>query len=44
LIVIDSPYRELMHPLVSYIEAAAATLDENEIISVVVPEFIPRRG
>jgi amino acid transporter len=43
LIVIDSPYRELLHPLVSYIETAASQLDSNQILSVVVPEFIPKR-
>ncbi len=43
LIVIDSPYRELMHPLVAYIEALAAKNKPEDIITVVVPEFIPSR-
>ncbi len=43
LIVIDSPYRELMHPLVSYIEELAAKNQPDDIITVVVPEFIPNR-
>jgi amino acid transporter len=43
LIVIDSPYRELMHPLVSYIENIAAKNKPDEIITIVVPEFIPSR-
>jgi len=43
LVVIDSPYRELMHPLVTYIEARAAKISSDEIITVVVPEFIPNR-
>jgi amino acid transporter len=43
LIVIDSPYRELMHPLVTYIETLAAKTNPDEIITVVVPEFIPNR-
>jgi hypothetical protein len=43
LVVIESPFRELMHPLVSYIEAAAKQLPEDEVIDVVVPEFIPSR-
>ena len=42
LIVIDSPYRELIHPIVSYIENLAATKQPDEVITVVVPEFIPR--
>lgn len=43
LVVIDSPYRELMHPLVTYIEAQAAKSKPDDIITVVVPEFIPSR-
>jgi amino acid transporter len=43
LVIIDSPYRELMHPLVSHIEEIAAEREPDEVITVVVPEFIPRR-
>jgi len=43
LVVIDSPYRELMHPLVTYIEDLAEMKQPDEIITVVVPEFIPSR-
>jgi hypothetical protein len=43
LVIIDSPFRELMHPLVSYIDDAAAEKGPGEVITVVVPEFIPRR-
>jgi hypothetical protein len=43
LVVIDSPYRELMHPLVTYIERLAAKNKPDEIITVVVPEFVPSR-
>lgn len=43
LVVIDSPYRELMHPLVDYIESLAEKIQPDEIITVVVPEFIPSR-
>jgi len=43
LVIIDSPYRELMHPLVAYIEDLARGVAEDEIITVVVPEFIPSR-
>lgn len=43
LVVIDSPYRELMHPLLAYIESRAATYQPDEIITVVVPEFVPSR-
>lgn len=43
LVVIDSPYRELMHPLLSYIETLAAKSQPDEVITVVVPEFVPSR-
>jgi len=43
LVVIDSPYREFMHPLVNYIETIAAQKEPHENIMVVVPEFIPSR-
>ena len=43
LVVIDSPFRELMYPLVSYIESLAAKNNTDEIITVVVPEFVPSR-
>ena len=43
LVIIDSPYRELMHPLVSYIATLADKNKPDEIITVVVPEFIPKR-
>jgi amino acid transporter len=43
LVVIDSPYRELMHPLVSYVQAIAAKSPPDEVITVVVPEFVPGR-
>ncbi len=43
LVIIDSPYREMMHPLISAIEELALQKKPTEIITVVVPEFIPRR-
>ncbi|MGB7095223.1 MAG: APC family permease [Anaerolineales bacterium] len=43
LVVIDSPYRELMHPLVDYIDTQAAKNEPGDIITVVVPEFVPNR-
>jgi hypothetical protein len=43
LVIIDSPYRELMHPLLTYIEDAISQQAPDEVISVVVPEFVPKR-
>jgi amino acid transporter len=42
LVVLDSPYRLFIEPLLEYIEELDAAKQPNEIISVVVPEFIPR--
>ena len=43
LVVVESQYRELMHPLVDYIESQAALSGPQDIITIVVPEFVPRR-
>ncbi len=41
LVMIESPYRELMHPLVTYIDEILARRKPGEVITVVVPEFVP---
>lgn len=41
LVCIESPYRALTRPLLAYIEAASRT-DPTAIITVVLPEFVPR--
>ncbi|MBA4376581.1 MAG: permease [Anaerolinea sp.] len=42
LVVLDSPYRLFIEPLLEYIEELDEAKQPNEIISVVVPQFIPR--
>lgn len=42
LVVLDSPYRLLIEPLLRYIEDIAAKRQPNEIITIVVPEFVPK--
>ncbi len=42
LVILDSPYRQLMGPLLQYIERVDATRQPNEVITVVVPQFVPR--
>lgn len=44
LVILESPYRLLIEPLLDYIEDIAARRQKNEIITVVVPQFIPKRG
>lgn len=41
LVVIESPYRLFIEPLLEYIEHIDKNRKPNEIISIVVPEFIP---
>ena len=43
LVVVNSPYRLLVEPLVEYIRQVAARRQPNEVITVVVPQFVPRR-
>src|SRR5262245_3944534 len=42
LIVLPSPYRSLMEPLLEYIEQAAAE-KSNDYVTVILPEFVPKR-
>lgn len=43
LVVIDSPYRLLIEPLLGYIEEVLKNRQPNETVTIVVPQFVPRR-
>jgi len=43
LVILESPYRTLLEPLLEYIEEIASQRQPNEIITIVVPQFIPKR-
>jgi hypothetical protein len=43
LVVLDSQYRLLIEPLLDYITSLADQRQPNEIITVVVPQFVPSR-
>lgn len=43
LVILDSPYRLLLEPLLDYIRKVDASRQPNEMITVVVPQFVPRR-
>jgi amino acid transporter len=43
LVVLESPYRLLMEPLLGYIERLASQRQPDELITIVVPQFVPRR-
>ncbi|MBX3046406.1 MAG: APC family permease [Anaerolineales bacterium] len=42
LVVLGSPYRLLLEPILRYVKNAADNRKPNEIVTVVVPEFLPR--
>jgi amino acid transporter len=44
LVILGSPYRLLYEPLLKFIKMEAANTKPNEIVTVVVPEFVPRVG
>ncbi len=43
LVILDSPYRLLMEPLLQYIDMLDDQRQPHEVITVVVPEFVPKR-
>jgi amino acid transporter len=43
LIVLNSPYRSLLGPLMEYIEQLQRQGGDNHVVTVVLPEFIPAR-
>jgi amino acid transporter len=42
LVILESPYRVFIEPLLRYIDEIDLTRQPNDIITIVVPEFIPR--
>jgi len=43
LVILESPYRLLLEPLLQYVAEIAAQRQPNETITIVVPQFVPRR-
>jgi amino acid transporter len=43
LIVLNSPYRSLLGPLMDYIDQLRKQRGENHVVTVVIPEFLPAR-
>ncbi|HRE28294.1 MAG TPA: hypothetical protein PK954_16755 [Anaerolineales bacterium] len=43
LVLIPSPYRALIEPMIRYIREVAAQRQPGDILTVVVPEFLPER-
>ena len=42
LVILESPYRQLVEPLLGYLEEVAARRQPYELLTVVVPQFVPR--
>jgi amino acid transporter len=42
LVILESPYRVFIEPLLKYIDEIDETRQPNDIITIVVPEFIPK--
>lgn len=43
LVIIDSQYRTFLEPLLEYIDEVTKTQQSKEILTIVVPEFVPKR-
>jgi amino acid transporter len=43
LVVLESPYRLLLEPLLAYIRAVADSRQPNEALTIVVPQFVPEK-
>jgi amino acid transporter len=43
LVIVDSPYRLFLEPLLAYIEEIIAQRQPNETITIVVPQFVPAK-
>jgi len=43
LVIVDSPYRLFLEPLLGYIETIISSRQPNEMITIIVPHFIPSR-
>ncbi|HNB54737.1 MAG TPA: APC family permease, partial [Anaerolineales bacterium] len=42
LVILESPYRLLLEPLLEYIEEITAKRQPREMLTIVVPQFVPR--
>ncbi len=43
LVLLDSPYRLLIEPILSYLDEITQVSQPNEMITVVVPQFVPQK-
>jgi hypothetical protein len=43
LVILDSPYRLMLEPIMAYIERLLAVRQPNEVMTIVVPQFVPSK-
>lgn len=43
LVIVDSPYRLFLEPLLNYIDEIISSRQANETITIVVPQFVPSK-
>jgi hypothetical protein len=43
LVILDSPYRLFIEPLLEYIEEIDNQRQPNEVITIIVPQFVPKQ-
>jgi hypothetical protein len=43
LVVLDSPYRQLLEPLLAYVARITAQRQPDETVTIVVPQLVPER-
>ena len=43
LVILESPYRLMLEPLLAYIEEVESHNQPDEILTIVVPQFVPRQ-
>lgn len=41
LVILESPYRQLLEPIIDYINKLLSVQQPNELLTIVVPQFIP---
>lgn len=44
LVIIESPYRTFLEPFLEYIDQLCDILQPNERLTIIVPQFTPKRG
>jgi hypothetical protein len=42
LVILHSPYRLMLEPLLAYIQDVAGQMQANEVLTIVVPQFVPK--